>query len=80
MTDGRLPDGMGTMLADQAATTGVPAIIVTGYAFKLHEDEPSIDLSRYNILLKRLRPSELLEAVAEALGAREKEFTAGSPV
>ncbi|MBV8776080.1 MAG: response regulator [Alphaproteobacteria bacterium] len=66
VTDGRLPDGTGLMLADRAATRQIPCLIVTGYAFSLRE-EPGIDLSRYTVLLKPIRPSELIAAVRQAL-------------
>ena len=65
LTDGRLPDGTGIELADDAAHDGVPALIITGYAFMLRALVP--DLSQYRILLKPLRPAEIIEAVAGML-------------
>lgn len=67
VTDGRLRDGTGMMVADIAREKGVPALVVTGYAFIL--DELRGDPPPYNVLLKPIRPSELLEAVAKALDA-----------
>jgi CheY-like chemotaxis protein len=64
IADGRLRDGTGMMVADIARAKDIPAIIVTGYSFifdELRGDQ--------NVLLKPLRPSELLEAVAKSLGA-----------
>jgi DNA-binding NtrC family response regulator len=37
IADGRLPDGTGMELADEAAERDIPALIVTGYAFILRE-------------------------------------------
>jgi DNA-binding NtrC family response regulator len=65
LTDGRLPDGTGMELADNAAEKHIPALIITGYAFILRE--LAADPTRYRVLLKPLRPNELVEAVAQAL-------------
>jgi hypothetical protein len=43
---------------------------MTGYAFILRALAP--DLSRYRVLLKPLRPAEILEAVAGALAEPTK--------
>jgi DNA-binding NtrC family response regulator len=64
--DGRLPDGVGTALADKAQEKGIPAFIVTGYAFVLRE--LAADPEKYRVLLKPIRPREILQAVADALG------------
>jgi DNA-binding NtrC family response regulator len=69
IADGRLSDGTGMMVADAAHEKGIPAMIVTGYAFSLHE--AGVDLAQYDVLLKPIRPSELLEAVERLLGAAE---------
>jgi CheY-like chemotaxis protein len=68
VTDGRLPDGIGMMVADAAGERGVPAMLVTGYAFIL--DELRGDPPPYTVLLKPICPSELLEAVARVLAWR----------
>jgi DNA-binding NtrC family response regulator len=65
LADGRLPDGTGMTVADQAQERGIPALIVTGYAFVL----PSEELSRFEVLLKPVRPHELVAAVERALNA-----------
>jgi DNA-binding NtrC family response regulator len=70
LTDGRLPDGTGIELANVAAHDGVPALIITGYAFILRALVP--DLSRYRVLLKPLRPAEIVEAVAGVLSEAMK--------
>jgi two-component system, NtrC family, response regulator HydG len=64
VADGRLPDGTGLELAEKARNRGIAALVVTGYAFSLREEiGPGID--NYTVLLKPVRPSELLQAVAE---------------
>lgn len=65
LSDGRLPDGTGMELADIATTKNIPALIVTGYAFILRE--LGADPNRYRVLLKPLRPAEIIQAVGEAL-------------
>jgi CheY-like chemotaxis protein len=65
LADGVLPDGTGLVIADEAERRVVPAIIITSYAFRLPKD----DLARYELLLKPVRPAELLEAVEAALSA-----------
>ena len=65
IADGRLVDGTGMMLADRAREKGIPALIMTGYAFVLNE--PGVDLGQYDVLLKPLSPNELLAMVAKAL-------------
>ena len=67
VADGRLPDGTGIELADKAAVLGIPALIITGYAFILRE--LARDPDRYPILLKPLRPAEILSAVRTTLEA-----------
>ena len=63
LADGRLPDGTGMMLADQAEEGGIKALIITGYAFQLAE------LGRYEFLMKPVRPAELVGAIERILGA-----------
>jgi DNA-binding NtrC family response regulator len=65
LSDGRLPDGTGMELADQAAERDVPALIITGYAFILNE--LSREKEKYDFLLKPMRPPELVDAVNRAL-------------
>jgi two-component system response regulator HydG len=65
LSDGRLPDGTGMELADAAQEKGIPTLILTGYAFILRE--LAADPTRYKVLLKPLRPTEILQAVEDAL-------------
>ena len=64
ITDGRLPDGTGIAVADEAAATDVKALIITAYAFTL----PVEPRHHYEILLKPLRPAEIVAAVDRVLG------------
>ena len=59
----KLPDGTGMELCDHAAEFGIKCIIITGYAFTL----PAGTGERYDILLKPMRPTELIAAVEQAL-------------
>lgn len=63
VADGKLPDGTGMEVAEAAVEKGIKAIIVTGYAFTL----PFEARRRYEVLLKPLRPRELVEAIERAL-------------
>jgi len=65
IADGRLADGIGTMLADSARASGIPAVVMTGYAFVLNV--PGVDLRDYEVLLKPISPEELLSTVAKLL-------------
>ena len=63
IADGRLSDGFGMEIADRAGDKGVKTLIITGYGFTL----PREGIERYDVLLKPLRPSELIAAVERAL-------------
>lgn len=63
VTDARLPDGTGMEIADTAREQGATALIVTGYGFAYPE------LRDYKVLLKPVRPQELLSEVDRLLGA-----------
>ena len=65
IADARLRDGNGVMLADGARRRNIPAVIMTGYAFVLHQ--PGVDLAQYDVLLKPITPDELLATVAKRL-------------
>jgi len=63
LADAKLPDGTGMELCDHAAEFGIKCIIITGYAFTL----PAGIADRYDVLLKPLRPAELIGAIERAL-------------
>jgi DNA-binding response OmpR family regulator len=67
VADGRLTDGTGMTLADTARAKGIPALIMTGYAFVLHA--AGTDLGRYDVLLKPIGVEELLATIAKTLTA-----------
>jgi DNA-binding response OmpR family regulator len=76
IADGKLPDGTGMMVGDTAQAKGMSTLIITGYAFQL----PREDLSRYEYLLKPVRPSELIRAIECALDpARPNGGRAATP-
>ena len=66
IADGRLSDGFGMAVADRAGEKAAKALIVTGYGFSL----PRERIEGYDVLLKPLRPSELIAAVKGALAGR----------
>jgi two-component system response regulator HydG len=63
VADGKLPDGTGMDVCDLAAEKGIKCLIVTGYAFSL----PAGAADRYEILLKPMRPAEMIAAVERML-------------
>jgi DNA-binding NtrC family response regulator len=73
IADARLHDGWGTRVAENALDRGVPALVITGYAFALHNEDARFDPLRYPVLLKPARPHELLAAVARALNAAQAD-------
>ncbi|MND08471.1 hypothetical protein D3C83_310910 [compost metagenome] len=56
---------MGIPAVDQAANKGAKAFIITGYAFSL----PAEQLLGRDVLLKPLRPAEIIAAVDRHLRA-----------
>src|SRR5438874_13076446 len=74
LADGVLPDGSGIEIADEAERRGIPTIIVTAYAFRF----PKRELARYGLLLKPVRPAELLQAVERALKESSRAFIGGA--
>jgi DNA-binding NtrC family response regulator len=71
LTDGRLPDGTGITLADIADARGIPVLILTGYAFILRQLADAAQTDKYRVLLKPIRPKELVAAVEETLNAKD---------
>jgi DNA-binding NtrC family response regulator len=63
MTDVRLPDGTGLDVANAATERGARAVVISGYAFSL----PHGIAERYEVLLKPLRPVEIVTAIERVL-------------
>ena len=68
LTDGKLSDGSGLLLADTAKAKGIRALIVTGFFSEL-DRKPGIDLNNYVVLRKPLTAADLLAAVSGAIGS-----------
>ena len=64
IADLRLPDGDGLQIADQAADMGSKTCILSGYLFQL----PAGSAEPHDVLMKPLRPRELLVAVERSIG------------
>lgn len=67
LTDLMLPDGNGISIADVAKERGIASLVVTGHAFRI----PPEDLARHEVLLKPVRPRELVNAVNRRIGIGE---------
>ena len=64
IVDWRLPDGDGIEIADVAAATGAKTILTSGYVLQM----PAARVAAHEILMKPLRPRELLAAVERTIG------------
>jgi DNA-binding response OmpR family regulator len=64
IADWRLPDGNGIDLADRAATLSAKTLIISGYLFGL----PAGVADRHELLMKPVRPLELIAAVERSIG------------
>ena len=64
VADWRLPDGDGLDIADLAADHGSKTMLVSGYAFQM----PAERMQRHELLMKPVRPYEVLDAVGRAIG------------
>jgi|SRR5579872_2147480 len=64
LSDGRLPDGTGIMLADRARAKGIAAVIITGYPLGMLKHGDNIDLREYKVLRKPITTSALLAVVS----------------
>ena len=63
LADLMLPDGTGIRVAAEAQRRGTPTIILTAYGHRFRK----ADLARFDLMLKPVRPDELLDAVAKVL-------------
>ena len=65
IADLRLPDGDGLEIAEHAADLGAVTFIMSSYLFQLERGTAS----RHELLMKPLRPSELVTAVQRRIGS-----------
>jgi len=63
IADWRLPDGDGFEIADRAADRGAKTIMISGYLFQI----PAERAARHELLMKPMRPQELIDAVERLL-------------
>ena len=64
ISDWRIPDGNGLLLADIAAELGAKTMVMSGYLFQM----PGGRADRHETLMKPLRPSEIVAAVERSIG------------
>jgi two-component system nitrogen regulation response regulator NtrX len=64
LADGRLPDGDGIEIADEAKELGTKTVVLTGYALSFPADR----LARHEYHMKPIAPRELLGIVDRSIG------------
>ena len=64
LTDWRLPDGDGMLVADTAHQLGAKTLLMSGYLFQMQGGRAD----QHETLMKPLRPSELVDAVERSIG------------
>jgi DNA-binding response OmpR family regulator len=64
ITDWRLPDGDGLVIADAAAEFGARTVVMSGYLFQM----PKGRADAHETLMKPIRPSEVLDVVQRCIG------------
>ena len=64
ITDWRLPDGDGLLVADAAKELGAETFVMSGYLFQM----PGGSAEQHYTLMKPLRPSEIVAAVEQRIG------------
>ena len=64
ITDWRLPDGDGLLIASTAAQLGAKTFVMSGYLFQM----PGGRAEAHETLMKPVRPSELVDAVERSIG------------
>ena len=64
ITDWRLPDGDGLLIADAAAQLGAKSVVTSGYLFQM----PGGRAEHHETLMKPVRPSELIAVVEHSIG------------
>ena len=65
ITDWRLPDGDGLLIADGAAQLGAKTLLMSGYLFHM----PGGRAEQHQTLMKPIRPSEIVALVQHSIGA-----------
>ena len=65
ITDWRLPDGDGSLIADSAAELGAKTFLMSGYLFHM----PGGRAEQHQTLMKPIRPSEIVALVQHSIGA-----------
>jgi two-component system response regulator PilR (NtrC family) len=65
LTDLRLPDGDGLSLAHAAREREIDVIILSGYILQAS----SADADRFDLVMKPVRPTELVDIVRRKIGA-----------
>jgi DNA-binding NtrC family response regulator len=68
LTDGKLGDGSGIEVADDAVARRMKALVMTGYSLQM---EAEGGLERHRYLIKPVRPREIVDVVARTLGAAQ---------
>ena len=68
VTDGRLPDGTGMGVADDAKARGINSVIVTGYLDGLRDSHPHLDFNNYSVLRKPISVG-VLQAVVSRMAS-----------
>ena len=63
LADVMLPDGNGITIADKAKARGIKTLVITAYAVQI----PAKQLARHQVLLKPVRPGELVNAIERCL-------------
>jgi DNA-binding response OmpR family regulator len=69
ISDWLLPDGNGIDLVDRALSLGAKTFIISGYLFRL----PAGAASRHQLMMKPVRPHELISAVRRTIGRPRDE-------
>ena len=64
ITDWKLPDGDGIIIADAAAEFGARTVVMSGYLFQM----PRGRADAHETLMKPVRPSEVLDVVQRCIG------------
>jgi DNA-binding response OmpR family regulator len=64
ITDWRLPDGDGMLIADAALQLGTKTLLMSGYLFHM----PGGRAEAHETLMKPVRPSEMVAAVQRSIG------------